>query len=208
MKFEKSHFETLQDYIASGCTIELTDDELNYYNALYAIIGIQRKYGKDNAIAFLRHEPFELTLQRAREMYNEAINLFFADDTIENNAHRNMMYDSLLKAAQVVMTTAKGAKDMEVYGNLITQAWKVKGLDKPDEAKPKEIKDKPIKIYSLDSEAVGIPGVNRAQLAAQIDAIPDISEREKVRIKRDARVTDISFVEMIDDQEEKTKDIK
>lgn len=119
-----------------------------------------------------------------------------------------MMYDSLLKAAQVVMTTAKGAKDMEVYGNLITQAWKVKGLDKPDAAKPIEIKDKPIKIYSLDSEAVGIPGVNRAQLAAQIDAIPDISEREKVRIKRDARVTDISFVEMIDDQEEKTKDIK
>ncbi len=26
--FEKSYFETLQDYIASGCTIELTGDEL------------------------------------------------------------------------------------------------------------------------------------------------------------------------------------
>lgn len=100
------------------------------------------------------------------------------------------------------MTAAKVAKDMEIYGNLITQAWKVKGLDKPDVAKPKEIKDKPIKIYSLESEAVGIPGVNRAQLAAQIDAIP-IYPREKVRIKRDARVTDISFVEMLDDQEEK-----
>lgn len=207
MMFDKSHFETLQDYIASGCTIELTDDELQYYNALYAIIGIQRKYGKDNAIAFLMHEPFELNRQRAREMYNEAINLFFANDTIENSAHRNMMYDSLLKAAQVVMTTAKGSKDMEVYGNLMTQAWKIKGLDKPDVVKPKEIKDKPIKIYSLDSAAVGMPGVNRAQLAAQIDAIPDISEREKERVKRDARVVDIDFIEMLDDQEEKTKDI-
>ena len=35
--FEKSYFETLQDYIASGCTIELTGDELDYYNALYAL---------------------------------------------------------------------------------------------------------------------------------------------------------------------------
>jgi len=33
--------------------MELTDDEMDYYNALYALIGIQRKYGKDNAISFL-----------------------------------------------------------------------------------------------------------------------------------------------------------
>lgn len=48
--FDKSYFDTLQDYIASGCTMELTADELDYYNALYALVGINRKYGKDNAI--------------------------------------------------------------------------------------------------------------------------------------------------------------
>ena len=31
--------------------------------------------------------------------------------------------------------------------------------------------------------------------------------REKVRLKRDANVVDIDFEEMLDDQEEKTKDI-
>ena len=67
--FETSYFDRLQDYLASGCTEELTDDELDYYNALYAMIGINRKYGKENAIAFLRHKPFELSFQRAREMY-------------------------------------------------------------------------------------------------------------------------------------------
>ena len=39
--FEKSHYETLQDYLASGCTLELTAEELDYYNALYALVGIQ-----------------------------------------------------------------------------------------------------------------------------------------------------------------------
>jgi len=205
--FEKSHFETLQDYIASGCTIELTDEEMNYYNALYAVIGIQRKYGKDNAIAFLMHEPFDCKRTRAREMYNEAINLFFADDTIENSAHRNMMYDSLLKAAQVVVNTAKSSKDMEVYGNLLTQASKIKQLDKPDQEKRQDIKDKPIKIYSLESEAVGIESIDRQKLAAQIDALSDVPEREKVRLKRDAQVVNIDIFEMLDDTEEKTKDI-
>ena len=42
--FETSYFDRLQDYLASGCTEELTDDELDYYNALYAMIGINRKY--------------------------------------------------------------------------------------------------------------------------------------------------------------------
>ena len=41
--FEKSHYETLQDYLASGCTLELTAEELDYYNALYALVGIHRK---------------------------------------------------------------------------------------------------------------------------------------------------------------------
>lgn len=205
--FDTSHFDRLQDYLASGFTMELTDEELNYYNALYALIGIQRKYGKDNAISFLMHEPFQVKRARAREMYNEAINLFYADDSIENNAHRNLMFDNLQKAAQVVLTTARTSKDMEVYGNLLTQAAKIKQLDRPDPEKRQAVKDKNIKIYMLDTQAVGIPQVDRQQLAAQIDSIQDISERERVRIKRDANVIDVDIIEMLDDQEAKTKDI-
>lgn len=205
--FDTSHFDRLQDYLASGFAMELTDEELNYYNALYALIGIQRKYGKDNAISFLMHEPFQVKRARAREMYNEAINLFYADDSIENNAHRNLMFDNLQKAAQVVLTTARTSKDMEVYGSLLTQAAKIKQLDRPDPEKRQTVKDKNIKIYMLDTQAVGIPQVDRQQLAAQIDSIQDISERERVRIKRDANVIDVDIIEMLDDQEAKTKDI-
>lgn len=204
--FDKSYFDILQDYIASGCTMELTADELDYYNALYALVGINRKYGKDNAIAFLMHEPFNVERMRARKMYSEAINLFYLNDTIENNAHRNMMFDNLMKAAQVVLQNAVSSKDMEVYGNLNIQAAKIKQLDKPDPVKPKEIDEKPIKIYDLNPEAVGLDAANRQILAAQIDSV-DLPEREKVRLKRDANIVDIDFEEMLNDQEEKTKDI-
>ena len=204
--FDKSYFDTLQDYIASGCTMELTADELDYYNALYALVGINRKYGKDNAIAFLMHEPFNVERMRARKMYSEAINLFYLNDTIENNAHRNLMYDNLMKAAQVVLQNAVSSKDMEVYGNLNIQAAKIKQLDKPDPVKPKEIDDKPIKIYDLNPEAVGLSSANRQVLAAQIDSV-DLPQTEKIRLKRDANIMDIDFEEMLNDQEEKTKGI-
>lgn len=204
--FDKSYFDTLQDYIASGCTMELTADELDYYNTLYALVGINRKYGKDNAVAFLMHEPFNVERMRARKMYSEAINLFYLNDTIENNAHRNLMYDNLMKAAQVVLQNAVSSKDMEVYGNLNIQAAKIKQLDKPDPVKPKEIDEKPIKIYDLNPEAVGLDAANRQILAAQIDSV-DLPEREKVCLKRDANIVDIDFEEMLNDQEEKTKDI-
>ena len=45
------------------------------------------------------HEPFNVERMRARQMYSEAINLFYLNDTIENNAHRNMVFDNLMKAA-------------------------------------------------------------------------------------------------------------
>lgn len=204
--FDKSYFDTLQDYIASGCTMELTADELDYYNVLYALVGINRKYGKDNAIAFLMHEPFNVERMRARKMYSEAINLFYLNDTIENDAHRNLMYDNLMKAAQVVLQNAVSSKDMEVYGNLNIQAAKIKQLDKPDPVKPKEIDDKPIKIYDLNPEAVGLSSANRQILAAQIDSV-DLPQTEKIRLKRDANIVDIDFEEMLNDQEEKTQGI-
>lgn len=204
--FEKSHFDTLQDYIQSGFSIELTEEELNYYNALYAMVGISRKYGKDNAVSFLMHKPFCVDRMRARQMYSEAMNLFYLSDSVENDAYRNMIFDELNKAALVVLQNATSSKDLEVYGNLKTQAAKVKQLDKPDPAKPLELDNKFIKVYDLDPTAVGLPVANRTSLAQQIDAL-DVPLREKNRLRQDAGIEDADIIDMLDDQEEKTKDI-
>ena len=203
--FKTSYFDTLQDYLASGCTMELTAEEQDYYNALYALVGIHRKYGKDNAIAFLMHPPFNVERGRAQRMYAEALNLFYLNDTVENDAYRNIIFDNLQKAALAVLQNATNSKDLEVYGNLQTQAAKIKQLDKPDPVKPKEIADKPIKVYDLDPTAVGLPNVSRVVLARQIDSM-EIPEREKERLRRDANIVDVDIEEMLDDTETKTKD--
>lgn len=206
MDFKKSRFDILQDYIAGGCSMELTTEEMEYYNALYAMVGIQRKYGKDNALAFLQHPPFNCSPTVARRMYAESINLFYLGEQVENEAYRNMLFDNLQKAALVVLKNGKTARDMEIYGNLLTQAARIKQLDKPDPEKPVQIQEKPVKIYGITPEAVGLPASNRAELARLIDAMDEVPEREKVRLRRDAGIEDISIEEMLDDQEKKTQD--
>ena len=203
--FKTSHFDVLQDYIASGCTMDLTDEEQEYYNALYAVLGISRKHGKEAAVSFLMRAA-RVERSRARQMYAEALNLFYVNDNIENEAHRNMLFDNLQKAALVVLQNATSSKDMEVYGNLLTQAARIKQLDKPDPVKPIEPDEKPIKVYDLHTEAVGLPSSNRNELAKLIDNLQGVSEKEKVRLRRDAGVIDVDIEEMINDQEDKTKD--
>ena len=53
---------------------------------------------------------------------------------------------------------------------------------------------------------IGIPSIDRKLLAQQIDNIPDISERDRERLKRDAGIIETSFEEMLDDTQEKTQD--
>lgn len=200
--FDKSRFIFLQDYMQEGSKKPLNEDDEQYLNALYALNNLRRKYGKDNAIAFLTKEPFKVSRQRASELYQESINLFFASDSIEREAHRNMMFDDLIKAANVVLATATNSKDMEVYGDLMMKAAKIKGLEHPDPVKiPLELYQRNIKIYSLNPRTINIEPVNRQALADKIDGLDELKERDKKRLKQDAQIIDIDFLEMYGNQE-------
>lgn len=205
--FERSCYDKLQDYLQSDCKIDLTAEETEYYNALYVVIGINRKYGKEAAIVFLMKQ-YKIDRRKSRQLYSESINLFYVEDKVERKAWRNLLFDDLYRAAKTVQLTARSAKDMEIYSNILKQAYLVKQLDKEDEEKKEIPREKPINIFSLNPETIGLSKIDRHELAAQIDSIADLKMKEKQRIKRDAGVEDIEFEELYDDQEDKTKDIE
>jgi hypothetical protein len=205
--FDKSYFNDLQNYLQSSNKDDLDGERLQYYNALYTIIGLNRKYGRDNAIRTFMHPPFNCTRRVARRMYDEAINLFFESDDISNKAHRNLMFQQLQSAALVVLKTARTAKDMEVYGKLMKQASDIKGLDKPDEEQRELPPRKPVVVWSLDPQQIGLQSEDRKLLAAQIDEIPDISVAEKERLKQESMAKEIDITEILDDTETKTQNI-
>lgn len=202
-KFKKSYFDNLQDYIQGGSKEDLTGEEEKYLEMLYLVNSMRRKYGKENAIAFIQRPPFNIPYRRSRELYDEAINLFYGDDNVEKQAHRNAMFEEMMSASKLVLATAKNSRDMEVYADIVSRAYKIKGLDIPEPPKiPEGLYKKPIKVYSLNPAAISLQLENRQEIAAMIDNL-DIEEREKMRIKQESGVTKINFLELYDEQESK-----
>lgn len=202
---DKRLLDRINDYVQSGSLNDLKNEEAIYLDALLLFAGMGRRYGRRNTVAFFTKPPFGLKYARASEMYDEAINLFHADRQIERKAMRHLFAEQLQEAALVVRENAQSAKDWEVYGNLLTQASRMLGLDKDDPEKPPaEQFAKPIRYYSLDPGDVGLHTIDRQQVARQIESL-EIPEREKIRIRQDARIEHVNLEERLNELEENSQ---
>ena len=198
-QFKDSCFDRLQDFAHEGFKGELSEYEQDYYNALLTQLGVYRKYGRMAAIHFLMKKPFGCVRRVATRMFDESINLFYADDSVTRQAWRNLMFEEVRNAAlSILKTEGITPDDLETYRRLMESAYKFKQLDAPDpkpDVDPKKYRE--IKIYELDGKRLGLPPVNRQEVASLIDAL-DINQKEKERLKTDAGIKPIDIDEIID----------
>lgn len=200
MKFRESHFLRLQDYIQSGSKDPLTEDEQEYYDTLILTIGVYRKYGRSQAVHFLMGKPFLTSRAIAARMIDESINLFYFDDTVTRQAWRNLMFEEMRNAALTILKTEGiTPDDLETYRRLMESAYKFKQLDAPDPEEPDspEERQKDIKIYELDGKRLGLPKIDRDEVASLIDNL-DVKERDKERLKTDAGISPIDIDKVLD----------
>lgn len=202
---DKKLLDKLEDYIQSGSVNNLSAEEAIYIDALTLFNSLGNKYGRRNTIRFFTKEPFNLKYARASEMYDEAISLLNIDRNVPKKALRNRKAEQLEEAAIIVRDNAQSSKDWEVYANIIMQAAKLQELDKPDiEKLPLQAYQKPIRVYSLDTESIGLPKIDRQDLANQIEAL-EIPERDKIRLRKDALIEPFNIQETLDELEEESK---
>lgn len=197
--------ERLNDYIQDGKEIkDISVEEQLYIDSLIFIRDMDSIYGRRATVDFfVKH--FKLKHQRASEMYDEAVNLFYADRNINKKALRHKFADRLEMAANVVMSNAETSKDWEVFGNLTKQASVLLELDKPDVNKlPKELYMPSVRVFSLNTELVGLPNINRNELAAEIDSL-DQPESVKSSLRQDAMIEQINLSSKFDVIEEEYK---
>lgn len=201
----KASFQVLEEYIQSGSSKSLSSDEAMYLEALTLMYHMDRKYGRRKTVEFFTKTPFNLKHQRAREMYDEAINLFYVDRKIEKKALRNKYAELLEEDAAFVRRIAETAKDMEIHAKIISLAGKFQELDKPDPDKlPEELYLPPVRVYSLDPADVGLEPINRNELGRQIDEL-DLPVSEKNRLRQDAMIDQIELKETLNELEKESK---
>lgn len=194
-----------ENWVEGGCKEELSKEEQLYLEALSMMNSMDRKYGRKNTIAFFTKPPFSLPQNRAAAMYDEALNLFNTDRNVNKKAYRNKYADELDEAAIIVRDNATVARDWEIFGNLKTQAGRMRGLDeKEPDPVPKELYIKPVRLFTLDPTLVSLPPINRQEVADQIAAL-EIPEADKRRISADALLTNINLDEQLNELEETSK---
>lgn len=189
-------FDRIQDYIANGSIGKLSPHDKLYLDLLQIINTFDNQFGKRATIQFLVKE-YRLKYAQAVDYYDESIAFFYSErnNTKESLRHKYAeMLDSLAIAARKVATNVK---DYSVVGDLVMKAYKIRGLDQPDiEKLPAEAYQRQIRVFTLSLENMGLPPVNRQELAQQIDAL-EIPEADKKRLRRDAMITDVPFEEVI-----------
>jgi len=184
-------FSKLQDFFQSGGEIKLSNNEAIYLECLRFIESVNYHYGDRQTLALLQKSPFNLGYTKAKDMICEAESLFYTDKNRNKKALRNKRAEMIMDAAIVVRQTAKTSRDFEIYSNMITQASKLQELDKADaQVLPPEAYRKEVRIFMLDPEQVGMLGIDRNAVAAQIDSL-QLPEMSKRRFRRDANIEDV-----------------
>jgi hypothetical protein len=199
----EAKFALIENYINTGCKTKLSNNEALYIEILTMINTLNRRFGKRKTIKFLTSHPFNYGQTSARNMFDESINMFYADRNLDRVAMRNLKAEQIENAAQVLLTHARTSKDFDVYKNMQLAAADLRGLnDNIPTPPPKELYNRPIKVYTLDPELIGIGAISRQDVASQIDNL-NIPKSVKSRIRQDALITDVKFEEIIENVAQK-----
>jgi len=203
MGLKDYNYELVLEYIETGAKGELKPEQIEYITILEAMRAMYDRYENPASIKrFFTNKPYNLSPFQANKWFNEMINLFHQDNSVKKSAWRNLYAERLDNAAELIIATSTKPSDIEIYIKAVNSAGKMRGLDESDPPEiPKALFDKPTKIYSMNPEFVGRSKANRNILAQQIDNM-ELSSLEKSRLRQDAMVDEIEFLDGDDDGEE------
>lgn len=201
MDINDLRYDELQEWISSGKSKTLPKHLVEYLEQLEVVRSLYSKYESKAFIIRTLKLTYKLTDYLANKVYAEALNFFYSSNEVKVEAWANIYAEKLENAA----LAAWDLSDYETYGRLIVEAAKLRGVgkDKPQEI-PKDFYQRPVVIYTLKPEDVGLESVDRKTLAKFIDELPEINEKQKLRLKRDAMVEDVKIFE--DDPQENKAD--
>lgn len=192
-------FDTIQKYLDKGCLGNLSAREQMYLEMLQIIYSFNTKLGDRRTLRLLTQAPYKMEYNRARDMMAEAVELFAGGRRATKEAmryHAAETYDNLY---HMILDTAKTPQEIALAGAMFDKKVKLLRLNEPDpNILPPEQYLKTFRVLSLTTECLGLPSVNRDEVAAQIDAL-EIPDGDKKRLRMEAGVEDMDILKMMED---------
>ena len=148
----------------------------------------------------------KLSRYKANQVCDEAQEYFYRDSQISKAAWKNIYADKMEKMINFAMLTVKDVNDAQKVVKMLLDVSVLRGVNEEDkEELPPEIFQPPFVVYTWDTEALEMPKVNRQKLAEMIDKYPEITEKEKIRIKQEALIPGFKLKIFPNEQEDPRK---
>lgn len=191
-------YEKIQQLVDKGMPADFSEKEALYIEALQMVYSFQIRFGDRKTVKLLTKAPFSLSYDRAKDLLAESVELFNGGRRNSKEAMRYHIAESLDTLYHLIVESAKTPQDYAIAAGVLDRKAKLLQLDKPD-APQNAGKEYPRKfiISSLDPQTVGLPPVNRDELAAQIDSL-EVPDAEKCRLRREAGIDDMDIIKALD----------
>ena len=153
---------------------------------------------KAQIIDRIRQKWTTLRPYEAERLFNEVVNFYYVNNNeVKTEAWKNIYAERLDNLFLLCFNT----NDFETARRCLIDAANLRGVNKEKPPQiPVEILDRRPVLYSTKITDLGLTAANRNELAAEIDNY-EIPEKDKLRLRRDALIEDITF-EMADHVQE------
>lgn len=192
MNIEDVSLSHIYDFMETGNPQKAPAEIVSYLEMLDKIRSMKLRIDKfSSKDAIIKHLILvdKLSRYKATQLYDETIEYFYSEVNISKKAWRNLYAEQMEKVISFALQTMKDVNDASKVAKMITETAELRGVNEPDkEELPDEIFQPPFVIYTSDAEQAGLPKVDRNRLKQLIEKFPELSEKEKIQIQREAQV--------------------
>jgi hypothetical protein len=192
MKLDDISLEHIYDFMENGSLKNAPNEIVDYLLLLDKVMGMIRRidiYGnKDSVIKHLvlveKMSPY-----KAKKIHDEALEYFHADKEVSKEAYRNYYAERMDKVTNFAMLIMKDVADAAKVHKMLLDTMIARGVNKEDkEVIPDHYYDKPVNLMTYDARILEFGETNRRALDAFIDTLPDLTEKERKRIKEESLI--------------------
>ncbi len=196
--YDKLELADVYNFMQTGSPANAPAEIVEYLDTLDSIRGMLIRidqFSSENAI--IKHLIIQKKIPRVRAMQliQETKEYFYKDDQVSKEAYKNLYAQKMDRVINFAMKTMKDVKDEAAVVKMLRDVAETRGVFEKDEEKLDEgIFNKPYRLYSLDARVTEFnTNVSRISLGQIIDAIPDITELQKDRLKEEALIETLNL---------------
>jgi hypothetical protein len=192
MTIDEINLRDIYDFMETGNPADAPIHIVAYLDLLDTVRGMFLridKYGSKESIIKHLMTAQKLSRYKAMQVCDEAQEYFYCDSKISKAAWKNIYAEKIEKMINFAMLTVKDVNDAQKVVKMLIDASVLRGVNEEDkEELPAELFQAPFVVYTQNTESLGMPKINRQKLSEMIDAYPELSEKEREHIKREAGI--------------------